>query len=439
MRCVLVLASGAQWETEALEVLGAATGLVVLKRCVDVDDLMAAATTGQAEAAVVSAESRGLDGPAVVHLRRHGVVPVAVLAEGAREDAGDRLAAVGVRTVLGTSELATLPQVLAALAEQRLTEQRRDERVLPTPQTAATSATGVPRGAPLGADEPPGGPRRVVAVWGPVGSPGRTTVATGLAGALARRGRPTVLVDADPHASVAQHLGVLDQVSGLLGAVRLAAAGTLDGRVPGLCRAITPQLGVMTGLPRADRRREVAVGTVPEVLDQVREFADVVVDVGWELVADGGHRTDGVWGMEALEAADEVVVVGAADPVGLARLVRALVELEDVAGRLPLRVVVNRMRGTLGWAEAEVVAMVQGFAATGSVHFLTEDRTAVDRALVAGRSVADEPGSRLATGVEQLLDALHPGTVRAGASSRRTGGPGVRGVRQRRAGTARQR
>jgi len=437
VRCVLVLASGARWETEALEVLGAATGLVVLKRCVDVDDLMAAATTGQAEAAVVSAESRGLDTPAVAHLRRHGVVPVAVLADGAREDTADRLAGIGVRTVLGTDELATLPQVLGALAEQRESAERA-AAVTPPDPPGDPAVEGVRTGA--AEEELPGGPRRVVAVWGPVGSPGRTTVATALAAALARRGRPTVLVDADPHAAVAQHLGVLDQVSGLLGAVRLAASGTLEGRVTGLCRAITPQLGVMTGLPRADRRREVGVGTVPVVLEQVSEFADVVVDVGWELVADGGHRTDGVWGLEVLESADEVVVVGAADPVGLARLARALVELEDVAGRLPLRVVVNRMRGSLGWAESEVAGMVQGFASTGSVHFLPEDRAAVDRALVAGRSVADDPGSRLAVGVERLLDALHPGTA-TGADGRagRTGRPGLRGVRQRRAGTARPR
>lgn len=433
MRCVLVLASAASWETEALEVLNAATGLVVLRRCVDVDDLMAAATTGQAEAAVVSADSRGLDTPAVAHLRRHGVVPLVVLPGGTREGAAERLAAIGVRTVLPADELATLPQVLAALAEQR----ESDDRAEPSPDLQGPDGGGasLPLAMePRSAGDLLGGPRRVVAVWGPVGSPGRTTVATALAAELARRGRPTVLVDADPHASVAQHLGVLDQVSGLLGAVRLAAAGTLEGRVAGLCRAITPQLGVMTGLPRADRRREVGVGTVPEVLEHVRELADVVVDVGWELVSDGGHRSDGVWGLEVLETADEVVVVGSADPVGLARLARGLVELEDVAGRLPLRVVVNRMRGSLGMAESEVAGLVQGFAATGSIHFLPDDRTAVDRALVAGRSVADEPGSRLAVGVQRLLDAVHPATVEgAEARGRRTGA-----LRRRRAGTARR-
>ena len=78
----------------------------------------------------------------------------------------------------------------------------------------------------LGVVETPAG--RVVVVWGPAGAPGRTTVAVSLAAVLARRSRRTTLVDADPYGgSVAQHLGILDEVSGLLSAARLAADGTL--------------------------------------------------------------------------------------------------------------------------------------------------------------------------------------------------------------------
>ena len=58
-----------------------------------------------------------------------------------------------------------------------------------------------------------------MAVWGPTGAPGRTTVAVGLATELASRGRGTLLLDADPYGgAVAQHLGVLDQA--LLAAVQ---------------------------------------------------------------------------------------------------------------------------------------------------------------------------------------------------------------------------
>ncbi len=72
---------------------------------------------------------------------------------------------------------------------------------------------------------------RVVAVHGPTGAPGRTTVAIGLAAEHAHRGHRSVLVDADPHGgAVAQHLGVLDEVSGLLASARLVNSGALDAR-----------------------------------------------------------------------------------------------------------------------------------------------------------------------------------------------------------------
>lgn len=44
---VLVAGGGAAWEAGALEVLAARSGVVVLKRCVDVDDLLAAASSGR--------------------------------------------------------------------------------------------------------------------------------------------------------------------------------------------------------------------------------------------------------------------------------------------------------------------------------------------------------------------------------------------------------
>ena len=77
----------------------------------------------------------------------------------------------------------------------------------------------------------PGGTGRVIVVWGPAGAPGRTTLAAGIAGELARRERRTILVDADPYGgTVAQQLGIMDEVSGLLSAARLATSGALEAR-----------------------------------------------------------------------------------------------------------------------------------------------------------------------------------------------------------------
>ncbi len=60
--------------------------------------------------------------------------------------------------------------------------------------------------------------------------------------------------------------------------------------------------------------------------------------------------------MATLEEADEVIVVGTADPVGLTRLIRAIHEVRAVVPSVNLRVVVNRIRsGSLGSSPADAV------------------------------------------------------------------------------------
>jgi MinD-like ATPase involved in chromosome partitioning or flagellar assembly len=112
--------------------------------------------------------------------------------------------------------------------------------------------------------------------------------------------------------------------------------------------------------------------------------------------------------VEALDAADEVLVVGAADPVGLSRLARALVELRERWGTRPARVVVNRMRSSLGWSERDIVAMVSGFARPSAVHFLPDDQPAVDRALVSGRTLVESGDSEIVRAVARIADTLLP-------------------------------
>ena len=95
---VLLAAGGESWEATALRLLDA-DGLVVLKRCVDLADLLASAATGQAEVALVSGELGGLDADAVMQLLRDDVRCVAV---GGSEEA---LARIGVVAVVPATEL----------------------------------------------------------------------------------------------------------------------------------------------------------------------------------------------------------------------------------------------------------------------------------------------------------------------------------------------
>ena len=116
MICVLVVASGAAWESAALRLLGERAGVVVLKRCVDVDDLLAVATAGQAQVAVVALDAPGLDAAAVEHLRRHRVRPVAVVAGGIAERDQGRLRAhrIGIAALVADSELDGLGDAVTA-------------------------------------------------------------------------------------------------------------------------------------------------------------------------------------------------------------------------------------------------------------------------------------------------------------------------------------
>ncbi len=230
-----------------------------------------------------------------------------------------------------------------------------------------------------------------------------------------------MLADLDPYGgAVAQQLGVLDEVSGLLSAARLAGSGQLEERFASVCRAVGEHLAVVTGLPRADRWREVRAAHVDQLLEQAARLGDVVVDTGFSLEDDGAPDLGGRPGrnaltLAALEHADEVVVVGAADPIGLTRLARGLVDLRDRVGAVPVRVVVNRMRGSIGWSEKDIAGMVEGFSRVAGLHFLPEDRVSTDRALVTGRPLVEGAESSLGRSLTALADAVFPASARASA------------------------
>ena len=414
MICVVLLAAGEAWESPALADLEAHPGVVVLKRCVDVDDLLASVTSGQSDVAVVSLDAPGLDPASIAHLRRHAVRPVAVTSMRS-DDLGVREHAqrLGISAVVGPDELRSLPAVVTTVEDVGDTRARGSSAEEPLPDPEPSTTTG-----------------RVVVVWGPAGAPGRTTVATNLACEVARRRVDVVLADLDPYGgAVAQQLGVLDEVSGLLSASRLAAAGQLDDRFASVCRGIGDHLAVITGLPRADRWREVRAAQVDQLLARARSAGEVVVDTGFCLEDEtgsdfGGRPARNALTLAALEQADEIVVVGAADPVGLARLARGLVDLRERAAGVPVRVVVNRMRASIGWSEKEIAGMVEGFSRTAGLHFLPEDRSGADASLVSGRPLGEVDDSALVRGLAALADAVFPAS--AGAAPGRRVRPGRR-------------
>jgi MinD-like ATPase involved in chromosome partitioning or flagellar assembly len=420
---VLLAVTGQPFEEALLAALARpGSRLRVGRRCLDLVDLLAAASTRTAPVAVVWDGLHRLDGEAVSRLAACGVATFGVVCsqDAAREAWLADLGVVGVAHAFprpgqtghdADPDPTALAAELTGLILAMLPAGTLPAAPLPpgyagppgpVPVDAPTELPGTAGGGQ--ASGPPGG--RLVAVWGPIGAPGRTTVAVTLADELARQGTSTLVADADTYGpSVAQRLGILDEASGLATAVRAANAGTLDrDALARAARSVTGGLRVLTGLTRADRWPELPGSALSTVWRGCRTIADVVVvDCGFcleeddELAYDGlSLRRNGAT-LTTLAAADLLVVVGSADPVGLARLLRGIRELADLAERRPAavpvrqRAVVTQVRsGPVGRNPARQVAgALAGTAGLADPVLVADDRPAHDQMLATGRTLAE--------------------------------------------------
>jgi len=461
-------------EAQLVAHLEGVPGVAVVRRCADLGELLSASAAGHGRAALVSADLHRLDRDALARLSAAGtavvgVLPPAALAPVTAGAAAARLAALGVRHQVdaGAPGRDVASAVLAAVAELADAGAGDD----PAPGTSAwegqrTAARGTPcPAAPSGAPAPvpgpvapltgaaaavprpltspdaapgpvpPGALGRLVAVWGAPGAPGRTSVATNLAAELALLGERVVLVDADTwSSSTAQVLGLLDETAGVAAACRAAAAGTLTpGRLLELAPAVLPGLAVLTGLPRAERWHELGAAALEELWGVCRATAGwTVVDVAHpleqdeELVLDTAAPRRNAATTTALAAADVVLVVGQADPVGLQRLVRALGDLAEAQPRAAQRrrVVVTRVRASAVGRDpaAQVAEALASYAGVVDAVLVPDDRPACDAALLGGRTLAEAaPGSPARAALAALAGQLAAAAGGAPARPRRRG------------------
>lgn len=400
---VLLAAGDAPWEAALVSAAVEARDITVVRRCVDVTDAVATAVSGAVALALVSVELPGLDPDAVRRITQRGVVVVAVTPDDMAAVAEEAAAALGIAAVVPLGQLA-----------QVATYVRRDAAVSAHPARATRAGAGA-GGLVPGEGPPRAG--RVTAVWGPAGAPGRSTVARGVAAERAARGRRTVLVDADVDGGTqAPALALLDEVSGLLAAARDANGGSLTTEVlAGHLRWIGPELGVLTGLPRAERWPGLRATAYEGVLETARDLADeVVVDLGFCLDDTGDGGGDGhaprrtAVARHTLETADVVLVVGLPDPVGLSRLARAVLDLRARCDLEPF-IVLNQVRTTLGWSTREIAEAVERFTGTVPAAFLPYDRATLDHCLVHGLTPVEgaggSPFQRALAGLTSDLDA----------------------------------
>ncbi|WP_432520745.1 AAA family ATPase [Kineococcus sp. SYSU DK006] len=389
---VLVAVPGTAEATLVAAWEAARRDVVVVRRCADLAEVLAAAQAGLARAAVLGADLPGSDVDTVELLRRHGVGLVVLLPAGAAGEAAERR-----WRQLGALRLASAsdpPEDVARLVTAAVED-------LSSTTTTTTTAAGaaVPEDSPA--------PGRTAVVWGPHGSSGRTTVAVNTAAELARDGAQVLLVDADTRgAGVGQALGLLDEAPGLLAAVRAAADGRLDtATLHRHAPAVLPDLAVLTGSPDPGRWAEVRPAALRRLLAVAAAAFDwVVVDLAGGLDDPQDPRGRDAATVVALEAADAVVHVGAADPVGLQRWVRSWSLLQELAPGTPALPVVSRVRASaVGSPPARrTTSALRRFAGVEDVLLLPED-VAADTALLAGRTLAEvAPRSPLHRAVRQL-------------------------------------
>jgi len=377
----VVIAVSSQAEDAIAASIAAHPDLTLVRRCADLAEALAAASAGVAGVAVVSPQ-RHLDRVTLGELAHMRVRVVGV----ALDDRDARaLAALGLVAVRADDPLAVAEAAASAPAELVLDEEPEPSR-------------------PAG---------RIVAVWGPTGAPGRTSVAVGLAAEFSRT-RPTLLVDLDTYgAAVAQTLALHDDAPGIAAVARAAAQGEADGAtVRRHSVRAAENLAVLTGLPRPGRWAEIAPAALEAAWPAMRAAAAVtVIDCGFGLAGpESASRRDGAT-VAALTEADLVVAVATAEPVGMQRFVDALGDLAELIPGVKERLIVtvNRVRRSVAGPnpERQVADALARYAGVGQAWMIPWDPRTADLAALRGATWREAaPRGAASHAVGRLADAV---------------------------------
>ena len=351
---VITAVVDARWEAGLVSAFEQAEhNITVVRRCVDLADLLATAATGTARAALLSADLRRLDRDALLRLgrpphrgrraraagrrgRRPSAAPARRPVRPAGRRGGERHLRRGRRggrraRRCGGAGRGGRPDGHAAA---RAAPARRRRRPSWSPAPAGSSRSG-------GRPAPPA-VRRWRSRW-PARSPPPAS----------RRcsSTPTSTAAWSPSCSACSRRRPASRPPP---AWPTTAAST-SPRCPACAARSAPSLRVLTGITRADRWPELRGGALEVVLALARTIAAVVVvDLGFCLEQDEelsydttAPRRNGAT-LTVLEQADTVVAVAAADPVGLQRFVRGYGDLREVLAGVEPVVVVNKVRPARG-------------------------------------------------------------------------------------------
>lgn len=426
---VVVLADPADEGDIVLAINARPNDLQVVRRAADLTEVRAAARGRVADLAVLDATDLDLDARIIEDLHRNNMRVVLVSPQGragALEALGaDAIATRGYPEGIVESLLAII-RASAPLSPSPLDDPL--DPLLAPPPPPDTPSPAVEGGS--SGEAAPSHRGTVIAVWGASGSPGRSTLALGLAHALGAHDE-TLIIDADiMNPSLAHMMSVPIDASALAALSRTALRSTLNG--DDITRAATPLwpgLSMITGIVTPHRWREVGPASIAAILTAARQAATwVVVDVSsvsLEQVAEDirqhGERDDVT--AAVLRCADEVICVSRADILGVNRLSHAI-EWWGTLGRAEeLTVVINQVdSAALGSNPLNALQTALSQIIPGSQVRTIPFDVQVRRALLRGRPITEHaPASGAGAAVIALADSLSSNTtpIRRGLFGRR--------------------
>lgn len=321
---------------------------LVARRCSDLAEILGAAAAALANLAIIDADLPGLDFTAVTRLREMGIA-VAVVA-GKRPV--DEVRALGEVEILSANPAEIIAKLKSAPAPSRPT----------APQAPEVQGSG-----------------KIVAVWGPHGSHGRSVIARDLTAI----GSDVLLIDADTRAPALSQLAGLAESSAIVALARQVEHGKPVAEA--LTKALQqPSWGgkFLAGLNTGARWRELPRPVLDRIWEPLRACAPYcIVDLagGWEKSS--GQLDRYAAANSIADTADVVLHVAAATPVGVRRL---LEHLDTVSVSTPYQIIVlNRyIPGALGPdLSAQLRTVFDGIEYP--IYLLPEDRK-LARAELAG-------------------------------------------------------
>ncbi|MCO8190441.1 MAG: AAA family ATPase [Tropheryma whipplei] len=239
---------------------------------------------------------------------------------------------------------------------------------------------------------------KTIAIWGPAGSPGRTTLSINIAATLASYGKKVILIDLDTFGGVVSiYLGLDDQKSGLAAICYRADSRSFTPEdLLNIAIKVPIRGGLfyfLSGIAHHSRWPEINQPSLLRVIGSAKSAFDyVVMDLSFALDS-VGQDTRGRLNYTLMGSGDFLVMVGRGDPIGICRFIRAWPEVPKAQNGRSLSIipVINMVRHTAVGSRPtkqlrEVICEYTSFQQVWQIDF---DQKVCDALLLRGKTIVD--------------------------------------------------